>query len=103
MNARFGDALVDHHTYVLASDGDLMEGISQEAIALAGHLKLNRLIVIFDDNGITIDGADRALRFHRPGEALRGVGLAGDAHRRPRSRGDRPGADRSEERATGRC
>ena len=43
MNARFGDAVVDHHTFVLASDGDLMEGISQEAVALAGHLRLNRL------------------------------------------------------------
>jgi transketolase len=47
LNAQFGDDLVDHRTYVLASDGDLMEGISQEAIALAGHLKLNRLIVLF--------------------------------------------------------
>jgi transketolase len=51
----FGD-VVDHFTYVLASDGDLMEGVSQEAIALAGHLRLSKLIVFFDDNGITIDG-----------------------------------------------
>jgi len=55
LNAEFGD-IVDHHTYVLASDGDLMEGISQEAIAIAGHLKLNRMIVLYDDNGISIDG-----------------------------------------------
>src|SRR5204862_2511272 len=53
--AEFGD-IVDHHTYVLASDCDLMEGVSQEVIALAGHLKLNKLIVLFDDNGISIDG-----------------------------------------------
>ena len=73
MNAIFGD-VVDHRTYVLGSDGDLMEGISQEAIALAGHLKLNRLIVLFDDNGITIDGklslsdsVDQVKRFESAG------------------------------------
>ena len=54
--AEFGADVVDHRTYVLASDGDLMEGISQEAIALAGRFKLGRLIVLFDDNGISIDG-----------------------------------------------
>ena len=74
--AEFGGDLVDHHTYVLASDGDLMEGLSQEAIALAGHLKLNRLIVLFDDNGISIDGAislsdsvDQIKRFEAAGWA----------------------------------
>jgi transketolase len=73
LNAEFGD-LVDHHTYVLASDGDLMEGVSQEAIALAGHLKLNRLVVLFDDNGISIDGplslsdsVDQVKRFEAAG------------------------------------
>ena len=57
LNARFGDGLVHHKTYVIASDGDLMEGISHEAITLAGHLKLSNLIVLWDHNNITIDGA----------------------------------------------
>jgi len=53
---RFGEELVNHRTYVLASDGDLMEGVASEAASIAGHLKLGKLIVIYDDNGITIDG-----------------------------------------------
>jgi transketolase len=69
LNAQYGDDLVDHHTWVIASDGDLQEGISQEAISIAGHLKLNRLIVLWDDNSIQIDG-DTALSDtvdHAPG------------------------------------
>ena len=76
MAAEFGGDIVNHHTYVLASDGDLMEGISQEAIAFAGHLKLNKMIVLFDDNGISIDGAisisdsvDQVKRFEAAGWA----------------------------------
>ncbi|MBB34646.1 MAG: transketolase [Hirschia sp.] len=56
MNANYGDDLVDHYTYVIAGDGCLMEGISQEAITLAGYQKLGKLIVLFDDNEVTIDG-----------------------------------------------
>ena len=74
LNARFGDDLVNHKTYVIASDGDLMEGISQEAIGLAGHLKLKNLVVLWDHNNITIDGdirlsdsTDQAERFKASG------------------------------------
>ncbi len=74
LNARFGDDLVDHHTYVIASDGDLMEGVSQEAIGLAGHLKLSRLIVLYDDNGISIDGP---LSLSESGDALARFEAAG--------------------------
>ncbi len=57
MQARFGDSFASHHTYVIAGDGCLMEGISHEAIDMAGHLKLDKLIVLWDDNSITIDGS----------------------------------------------
>ncbi|MCP4317117.1 MAG: transketolase [Hyphomicrobiales bacterium] len=70
----FGSDFIDHYTYALAGDGCLMEGISQEAIALAGHLKLNKLIVFWDDNGISIDGplelsdsTDQVARFQASG------------------------------------
>ena len=99
--AEFGDDLVDHRTYVLASDGDLMEGLSHEAIALAGHLKLNKLTVLFDDNGISIDGplslsdsVDQVKRFEAAGWAASRVdGHDPDAIRRAievANKSDRP-------------
>ncbi len=103
--ARFGDKIVDHHTYVLASDGDLMEGVSHEAIGLAGHLKLSKLIVLYDDNGITIDGA---LSLSESSDALKRFEAAGwnasriDGHNpdeiaaaiEKARKSDRPDADR---------
>ncbi|MFI4988617.1 MAG: 1-deoxy-D-xylulose-5-phosphate synthase N-terminal domain-containing protein, partial [Alphaproteobacteria bacterium] len=87
LNARFGNDIVDHHTYVIAGDGCLMEGISHEAISLAGHLQLGKLVLLWDDNRISIDGStelavsdDQLARFracgwdvqavdgHQPGE-----------------------------------
>ncbi|RED13104.1 transketolase [Pontivivens insulae] len=74
LRARFGKKIVDHHTYVIAGDGCLMEGVSQEAIGLAGKQKLGKLIVLWDDNGITIDGkvsisdvTDQMARFEASG------------------------------------
>ena len=78
--ARFGDDLVDHRTWVIAGDGCLMEGVSQEAIALAGRYRLNRLTVLWDDNSITIDGAvslsdatDQKARFKAAGWAVKAI------------------------------
>ena len=80
LNSRFGDELVDHRTWVVCGDGDLMEGVSQEAISLAGRLKLDRLCVLWDDNDITIDGAvalseagDQLMRFRAAGWMTRRI------------------------------
>ena len=99
--AEFGGDLVDHHTFVIAGDGCLMEGVSQEAIAIAGHLRLNKLIVFWDNNHTSIDGStsladsvDQVARFkaagwrashidgHDPGQVLRAIRAA--------KRSDRP-------------
>ncbi|WAC59247.1 transketolase [Brevundimonas sp. SL130] len=78
--AKYGDALVDHRTWVVAGDGCLMEGVSQEAIALAGRYKLNKLTVLWDDNEITIDGkvslsdaTDQKARFKAAGWAVKAI------------------------------
>src|SRR5260370_1243143 len=82
-----GHSIVDHYTYFLASDGDLMEGISHEACSLAGHLKLGKLIGFYDDNRITIDGStdlafsdDTAKRFEAYGWHVRRIAHGNDLH-----------------------
>jgi transketolase len=104
LRARFGAGIVDHHTYVICSDGDLMEGVSHEAASLAGHLGLGRLIYIYDDNHITIDGDtalaysdDAAQRFEsygwhveRLGEAANDTAMLEDALRRAARVEDKP-------------
>jgi transketolase len=85
LRARFGSELSNHHTYVIAGDGCLMEGVSHEAASLAGHQKLGRLIVVFDDNQITIDGStnltcsdDVAMRFASYGWEVVRLGAIGE-------------------------
>ncbi len=80
LNARFGDAIVDHRTWVVAGDGCLMEGVSHEAISMAGRFRLAKLTVLFDDNNTTIDGeatiaetGDQLARFKAAGWAVRQV------------------------------
>jgi transketolase len=76
--AEFGDEVVDHRTYVLASDGDLMEGVSHEAASLAGHLGLNKLIVLYDDNSVSIDGPTELAFSDDPLLRFRGYGWAAE-------------------------
>lgn len=85
LRARFGSDVCDHHTWVIAGDGCLMEGVSHEAASFAGHQKLSRLVVVFDDNGITIDGGtgltcsdDVAQRFTSYGWSVRTLGEIGE-------------------------
>ena len=89
LNAEFGDDLVDHRTWAVAGDGCLMEGVNHEAAGLAGHLGFGRLIVFWDDNGITIDGSTDLSTSEDIARPLRGLWLARRPLRRPRH-GRRP-------------
>ncbi len=104
LRSRFGSDIVSHHTFVIASDGDLEEGISHEAASLAGHLQLGRLVYVYDDNHITIDGPtelsysdDTGKRFEaygwhveRVGEAANDVDVLEEAVRRAMAEEERP-------------
>ena len=91
LRSHFGPELIDHHIFVICGDGDLMEGVSHEAASLAGHLGLGRLVYVFDDNHITIDGPtdlassdDVVERFEGYGWHVERLGRGGERPRRPR-------------------
>ena len=86
LRARFGAEVCDHHVFAIAGDGCLEEGVSHEAASLAGHLGLGRLVYVYDDNHITIDGPTELSYSDDRAEALRGVRLARRAARRGRER-----------------
>ena len=90
---RQGHEIVDHYTYVIASDGDLQEGIASEACSLAGHLGLGRLIAFYDDNHISIEGDTALVVLRGRRQALRGLRLArAEPRRGHRARPHRGGA-----------
>ena len=90
LRARFGAELCDHHTFVICSDGDLEEGISHEAASLAGHLGLGRLVYVYDDNHISIDGPTELALSDDAGKRFEAYGWHVDRPRRGRQRPRRP-------------
>ena len=102
INAQFGDDLVDHRTYVLCGDGCLMEGISQEAITLAGHLRLNKLTLFWDNNHISIDGAVSLADSTNQEQRVRGFRLEHDRTSTATTRTPSPTPSRRPSTPTGR-
>ena len=102
MAARYGADLVDHHTYVICGDGCLMEGVSHEAIDLAGHLKLSKLIVMWDDNRITIDGATTLSTSENQRARFEAAGWHTIGDRRPRPDAVEAALERGQDSRAGR-